>query len=148
MRGQRLAVLLLALLLTGACTVNGTVAGDGPVTFRTVANAGYATNTDALSVAAFDAETYRSRWESLVGNGEPPAVDFATESAVFLFGGQRSTGGYKYEVRGVRIEGDTLVVDGGVTGPPRGGIVTMALTSPYAVIAVDSRAFKNVRVTP
>ncbi len=118
------------------------------MTFRTVANAGYATNTEAMAVAAFDAETYRGKWESLIGSGEPPAVDFATESAVFLFGGQRPTGGYKYEVRGASIEGDTLVVDGGLKGPPPRSPVTMAFTSPYAVIAVKSRAFKDVRVSP
>jgi hypothetical protein len=146
---MRSLALLAALFVTGACAVNGAVSEEaGPVTFRTVANATYATNTEATAVAAFDAETYRAKWESLIGNGEPPAVDFATESVVFLFGGQRPTGGYKYEVRGVSIDGDTLVVDGGVKGPPSRSINTMALTSPYAVIAVNSRAFKDVRVTP
>lgn len=146
---MRTLALFVALFVTGGCAVNGAVSEEaGPVTFRTVANAAYATNTEATAVAAFDAETYRAKWDALIGNGEPPAVDFATESAVFLFGGQRPTGGYKYEVRGASIEGDTLVVDGGVKGPPAGSITTMALTSPYAVIAVKSRAFKDVRVTP
>lgn len=135
--------------MNGAATDSGTAAGTaGPVTFRTVAQGGYAANTEATAFAAFDADTYRAKWDSLIGNGEPPAIDFATESAVFLFGGQRPSGGFVYEVRGVSVDGDMLVVDGGVKGPPAKSAVTMALTSPHAVIAVNSRAFKTVRVAP
>jgi hypothetical protein len=84
----------------------------------------------------------------MIGAGEAPAVDFETETVVFLFGGQRSTGGYSVDVRGVTMEGDTLVIDGSVQGPPPGAITTQALTSPYAVLAVKSRAIRNVRWTP
>ena len=139
-------MLLLAFLLTGACAVNGDVSGEVPVTvpFRTVANDAYAKNTEVTAKTAFDVDTYRAMWDELVGAGTPPAVDFPSESAVFLFGGQRPTGGYKYEVRGVTMKGDQLLVDARVTAPPRGAIVTMALTSPYAVIAVKARGFRMV----
>ena len=129
---MRFLYLLAAFLLAGACAVNGDVSGEViAVPFRIVANDAYATNTEVTAKTAFDADTYRAMWDELVGAGTPPAVDFPSESAVFLFGGQRPTGGYKYEVRGVTMKGDQLLVDARVTAPPRGSIVTMALTSPY-----------------
>ena len=139
--------MLALLFLASACTNTGAAAVADP-RFRTVANAAYPSRTEAGAVVAADETAYRQALDSLIGSGEAPAVDFAVETAVFLFGGQRSTGGYSVEVRGVRLEGDTLVVDGGVMGPPPGSITTQALTSPYAVLAVESRAIKNVRWTP
>lgn len=149
---MRSLALFAALLLTGACAVNGAVSDEeaerGTIAFRLVASDSYATNTAIGAQTAFDVDTYRAMWDELVGIGTPPAVDFPSESAVFLFGGERPTGGYKYDVRAVRLEGETLFVDARVTGPPRGAIVTTALTSPYAVIAVRARGFKNVIVEP
>jgi hypothetical protein len=138
----------LALLFLGsACTTAGAAAAADP-RFRSVANAAYASRTERGAVVAADEAAYRNAWDSMIGMGEAPAIDFTSEKAVFLFGGQRSTGGYSVEVRGVTLEGDTLVVDGGVKAPPPGSITTQALTSPYAVIAVESRAIRNVRWTP
>ncbi len=140
----------LAMLFLGSACTNagaGAVAAADP-RFRSVANAAYASRTERGAVVAADEAAYRNAWDSMIGAGEAPAIDFTTETAVFLFGGQRSTGGYSVEVRGVTLEGDTLVVDGGVKAPPPGSITTQALTSPYAVLAVESRAIRNVRWTP
>lgn len=136
---------LLALPFVASCT---TAAAVADASFRAVANAGYASRTEPGALLAADETAYRNAWDSAIGAGNPPAIDFTTETAVFLFGGQRPTGGYSVEVRGVTIEGDALVVDAGVQGPPPGSITTQALTSPYAVIAVQSRAIRNVRWTP
>jgi hypothetical protein len=147
---MRAITLLAALLFTAACAVNGTVSEveeekeSATVPFRVVANDSYATYTETTARTAFDVDTYRAMWDELVGIGTPPAVDFPSESAVFLFAGQRNTGGYKYEVRGVQRKGELLIVDAPLIGPGRGAIVTMALTSPYVVIAVRARGFKTV----
>lgn len=146
---------LATLLLAAACSGAGAAATSTDAStiataprFRTVANAAYAERTEPGTVVAMDETAYRNAWDSMIGMGEAPAVDFTTETAVFLFGGQRSTGGYSVEVRGVTLEGDTLAIDGRVQGPPPGSITTQALTSPYAVLAVESRAIRNVRWTP
>ena len=94
------------------------------------------------------ADEYRGTWVQTIGGGEPPEVDFARESVVILLGGQRRTGGWRVTPRGVSLEGRTLVVDAGVQGPPPDAIVTQALTSPYAVIAVSTKDFDDVRWNP
>jgi hypothetical protein len=148
---MRLFAAFATLFFASACTNAGAAAGTAAAAdpgFRTVGNAAYAARTERGAVVATDEAAYRNAWDSMIGTGEAPAIDFAAETAVFLFGGQRSTGGYSVEVRGVTLDGDTLVIDGGVKAPPPGSITTQALTSPYAVIAVESRAIRNVRWTP
>jgi hypothetical protein len=143
-----------ALALATGCTTNGAVApsdaasSNAAVEMRVVAQTGYATTERADAVIATDDPTYRRTWSQLLGGGEPPAIDFATDTAVFLFGGGRPTGGYSVAVRGVSLEGNTLVVDGGVQSPPNGSMTTQAITYPTAVIAVKSRNIQNVRWTP
>lgn len=100
------------------------------------------------AVAIKSADDYRQRWEQTIGGGQPPAVDFATESVVILLGGQRRTGGWRVVPRGASLDGRTLVIDAVVQGPPADAIVTQALTSPYAVIAVKTKNFDDVRWNP
>jgi hypothetical protein len=136
------------LLLAGACASSGAVTPSAPLTFRTVADSGYASREEAGEVLAFDDESYRELWDQLASGGNPPAIDFSTETAVFLFGGMKPSGGYTYEVRGVRLEGDTLVVEGGIKAPPSRAPAATVMTSPFSLIAVKSRAIRNVRVQP
>lgn len=97
------------------------------------------------TVAAFDEASFRSTWSKRVGAGEIPRVDFSKEAAVFVFGGMRNTGGYSVDVRGATLDGDALVLDAVVNGPPPGAIVTQVITYPFAVVAVTPRAFRSVR---
>jgi hypothetical protein len=100
---------------------------------------------NAHTVVALDDATFRSTWSARVGAEEPPRVDFSKEAVVFVFGGMRNTGGHSVDVRGAKVEGDTLVLDAVVEGPPAGAIVTQVITYPYAVVAVTPRAFRSVR---
>lgn len=113
--------------------------------FRTVTSGAYASSETATAAVAANEDEYARLWQSLIGNGTAPPVDFTIETAVFLLGGQRNTGGYSVEVRGVTLEGETLVVDGEVQAPPPGSITTQALTSPYRVLAVRSRGVRDAR---
>lgn len=135
--------LVAALAFFNTCTSAGAVGGT--VEIRKLAEGGYAATEREGVVTAFDEETYRRAWQSAARDAEPPAVDFSTEAVVFVFAGERRTGGYSVEVRGATLDGETLVLEGEVKGPPRGAIVTQAITYPYAVVAVKSRAFKDVR---
>ncbi|HKR66570.1 MAG TPA: protease complex subunit PrcB family protein, partial [Thermoanaerobaculia bacterium] len=100
---------------------------------------------NASAVAAFDDATYREIWKKQVGEGTPPSVDFAKEAVVFLFAGMRNTAGYAIETRGVSLDGDALVVDAVVSGPPRGAMTAQVITYPYAIVAVTPRNFRSVR---
>jgi hypothetical protein len=64
---------------------------------------------------------------------------------VFLFAGMHNTGGYSVEARGATLEGDVLVIDAVVHGPPPGAITTQVITYPFAVISVTPRGFRSVR---
>lgn len=122
-------------------------AAGGPVELRTIsrgANAA-AKPSQPQAISAADESAYRRLWPSTIGAGEPPAVDFAKESVVFLLAGEKPTGGWSVEARGAVVEGETLVVDAVIHAPPPGAIVTQAFTSPYAVIAVNTKAYKDVR---
>jgi len=116
------------------------------VQVRTISEGGSALDApDAHTVAALDEASFRSTWSARVGAEEPPPVDFSKEAVVFVFAGMRNTGGYSVDVRGAKVEGDTLVLDAVVQGPPAGAIVTQVITYPYAVVAVTPRAFRSVR---
>lgn len=142
---MKTAVMLLALTFATACY---SIPGGGSADIRTLTSGGNAAVSPGEQQIEFasDAETYRRLWSQLVGTGEPPEVDFTRESVVFLLAGQRSTGGYSVEPRAARVEGQTLVVDAHVRTPGTDAMVTQALTSPYAVIAVRrENPFSSVR---
>jgi len=118
------------------------------VEIRTLANDTYAAATEKSAQFARDEATYDRLWSTLVGNGTPPPVDFTTESVVFVMAGQKRSGGYSVIVNGVALDGQTLTVDATVKSPPPNAIVSMALTSPYAVVAVKNRTFTTVFWAP
>ncbi len=117
---------------------------------RTISSGAYAAAKPEAprAVAATDEAAYRTLWPQLIGGGAPPAADFATEAVVFLLAGAKPTGGWSVVPRGAAVEGDTLVVDAAIQGPPPDAMVTQAFTSPYAVIAVKTRDFTDVRWKP
>lgn len=97
------------------------------------------------ATAALDDAEYQRLWTTMIGTGTAPAVDFATESVVFLLAGSKPTGGWTVEPQRATVEGETLVVEAAIHAPPPDAMVTQAFTSPYAVIAVKTRSFKDVR---
>lgn len=140
------AALLVSLALLGCAT---DIAG-GNVELRILATGSHAAaEPDApRAVAVKDAGELGRVWQETIGGGQPPEIDFAKESMVILLAGQRRTGGWRVGPRGVTLEGTTLVVDAEIVGPPPDAIVTQALTSPYAVIAVNTKKFDEVRWVP
>lgn len=111
-------------------------------------NSAYADETTSVRLDR-TAAAFAQTWATVGGNQvpapAPPSVDFARERAVTIFLGRRNTGGYGITVAGVRLEGDTLVVEVTVRAPASGAITTQALTSPYVSVAVTGE-FTAVRV--
>jgi hypothetical protein len=89
----------------------------------------------SVEIATSQAE-YRALWQTHIGSGELPPVDFAKESAVFLLMGARSTGGYGIDPKEVRLDGATAVVSAAMIRPGKGDMTTQAFTAPFAVIAI------------
>ena len=140
------AALALAFLIIGCAS--DSIGGD--VEMRSIATGSYAAvqPEERQAILISSAGEYARVWEQTIGGAERPQVDFDSESVVILLAGMKRSGGYSVEPRGVRLDGRVLIVDAVVNGPPPGAIVTMALTSPYAVIAVNTKAVDGVRWTP
>ena len=113
--------------------------------FRVIDQGAYGAGSQAGVAVATDAATYESLWTQIAGRPGPSKVDFAKESAIFLSVGTRPTGGYGVEPLEISSDGDTVVIKTRMKAPPPGGIVTMALTAPYAVVAVDRPHVTRVR---
>jgi hypothetical protein len=140
------AALAIAFCILGCAT--DSIGGD--VEMRSLTNGSYAAaqpeQPQAIQIVA--AGDYARIWDETIGSGERPQIDFATESVVILLAGSKPTGGYSVEPRSVRLDGRVLVVDAVVQSPPSGAIVTQAFTSPFAVIAVKTKALDSVRWNP
>lgn len=67
---------------------------------------------------------------------QPPKVDFDKETVLAATLGRRSTGGYSIRFTEIDREGNALTATLQITSPGPDDLVTMALTSPFAVIAV------------
>ena len=59
--------------------------------------------------------------------------DSGSGAYIAAYWGQKPTGGYSMAVRSARLEGDRVTVRLALKEPPRGAILTQALTYPYAV---------------
>lgn len=142
---MRKLMVLLALVLGLACS--STKATEGPADMRILASGTNAVVSPAepMSVLVSDAEAFRSQWASLVGAGEPPSVDFATEVVAILLAGERRTGGYRVTAESARVEGEELVVSAPIESPGARAIVTQVFTSPYVVVVVEAPGVKTVR---
>jgi hypothetical protein len=150
---MRRVVMAFAVLIGVGCS-SVAAAAKGRVSFRVLDKGAYAADANAsradthpLVRVASTETAYRDIWRALIGDSPPPRVDFGKETALFLFLGQRPTGGYGVEVKTATVKGDTVsVAVAPVTPSTKHGrfpIVTMAISSPYAVIAVSGRGVAN-----
>src|SRR5690554_1905847 len=64
------------------------------------------------------------------------AVDFQKYVLVLLHAGQKSTGGYSISAESVKVAKGITTVTVKETGPEPGAQVTMALSNPFAIVAV------------
>lgn len=99
----------------------------------------------AAVAVATDAASYANLWARFAGHGEPPNVDFAKDSVIFLSLGTRRSGGFSVEPQQVSQDGDIVVIAAKATTPAPGAIVTMAFTAPYAVVTVNRPGVKAAR---
>ncbi|MCA1734444.1 MAG: protease complex subunit PrcB family protein [Acidobacteria bacterium] len=101
------------------------------------ANAEPGTSTASRIELATTPAEYRRLWNEIVSaENEPPPADFPNEVVAFLTLGQKSTGGWAIEVSSVEVSGASAEVQTTISRPAPGGIVTMAFTAPYAVVAI------------
>ncbi|MDE2509890.1 MAG: protease complex subunit PrcB family protein [Elusimicrobia bacterium] len=79
----------------------------------------------------YDADAWDAGWREL--GQAAPALDFARYAAVFVYVGQRPTGGFKVAFEDPIAQGDDLLVRYRILKPD--GMVTQAITHPWHVRA-------------
>ncbi|MFC5597942.1 protease complex subunit PrcB family protein [Deinococcus cellulosilyticus] len=117
----------------------------GPVTFsqvRYAGNSGYGSSNFGAALITSES-TYQSIWSKtnsiILPTPSAPDIDFNASSAVFLFLGQRPTGGYGFKVNSMEARGSTLIVRVTVSEPKPGAILTQAFTSPWGLYTVAGK---------
>ena len=141
---MKAAAWLSMVFFAAACTAAQDTGGH--LQMSTIARGAYAADDSGRkAILARSEKHYRELWTKHIGGGEAPAVDLEGKVAVFLLAGSRPTGGWTVRPDRVHVEGDTVVIEAPVIGPPKGAIVTQALTSPYAILAIHDRNIKKVR---
>jgi hypothetical protein len=136
-----------AVLLFASCYSVDTTTPTETLKHRIIAEGGYARIRGARRQVSYAASesAYRSLWNSVVGQGDPPPIDFNREGVLFIAAGERPTGGYAVAVKSIRRDGEAIVVDAPVNSPPPDAMVTQAITSPYVVVAVPKVDSTDVR---
>lgn len=111
------------------------------VTWETVASGSQATGvqaprfeivSDQRQLASFWARVHASQLQP----PPPPDANFARETLVAVYQGQRPTGGYAVNVRRVTEEQGELYLDVEFVEPGEGAMTTQALTSPWTLVRV------------
>ena len=64
---------------------------------------------------------------------QAPAVNFAENNVVVLFLGQKNSGGNAISIKSVQFNGNTATVNVEKITPAAGGMVTMAITTPFCI---------------
>lgn len=133
------AVAMVAAVLLGACT---TLAASGTeLAFRSLDRGDYAAIEDAGCLVVRSESEFADLWHRIhqTVSAEPPLpdVDFSRQLVLAAFQGQQPSGGHAISIDRVVEQGDRLTVVVSESVPAADAMVTMALTSPYHLVAVD-----------
>jgi hypothetical protein len=74
-------------------------------------------------------------------------IDWNKQMLLVIGGGKQRSGGYRVEVTGLKVKGDTLTVHWKLVGPRRGQPVTKAITYPALTLLVE-RFDDTIRFDP
>ena len=139
---MRTAVTLAIALLTFGCAAR---TGVATVELSTIATGSYAADDSGRKAVLVTSESeYARQWPELIGSPPPPKADFSAGVVVFLLAGPRRTGGYAVVPLSVDVASDGRATVKARVDEPGGGMVTQALTSPYAVVFLSSRSITYV----
>lgn len=149
----RVGLLSLLLVFLSSCTAvdpGSADNGNSELSWRILASGGSSRAASGENpgseevprlVIARSQQEYGLLWTRYIGEETRPPAAFDEETVVFLLGAVRPTGGYEIDPRAVEMEGDRLIINAEIDGPPPGSMVTQAITAPWAVVAVNRREF-------
>lgn len=143
------SVMILTLVLAG-CAVNRSETAEGAPLARQVTQSDHCGLTAPGLVYVSSAQQVPMLAELPAQNLslEPlRALDFEREHLVLVGLGQKPTGGYGVTLESSVIAGDTLQLRVSVRRPAPGSLVTQALTTPCAVIAISPEDWERLEVS-
>ena len=142
------AVLVLFLLSAVLYPLGATVAeacaacgdDDGSVvTFVPVGRGSYGGVSDRRFIVVKDENEWKELWGEINGNVLPlpplPDIDFSRHALAAVFQGLKRSGGYSISVEAIIETGDRVTVSVREREPGPQNLVTMALSSPWEVVA-------------
>lgn len=134
------------VLLAGACF--GWLAANGaePLELRNIAKGGVSGIVETKQLVVTNASEWAKLWSAhranTRGDTQLPEVAFVKEMVVFVAMGQQRTGGYSVEIVKVEPGEKTLKILVKRKSPPKGAMVTQALTAPFHIVAVPRSELK------
>lgn len=140
-----LALFLFAALLAPgaagtaeACSACGDDDGS-VVTFVPVGRGSYGGVSDRRFIVVKDENEWKELWGEINGNVLPlpplPDIDFSRHALAAVFQGLKRSGGYSISVEAIIETGDRVTVSVREREPGPQNLVTMALSSPWEVVA-------------
>ena len=80
----------------------------------------------------------QTQWRDFV-EGDPPSVDFASETVVAIFAGQRPTGGFSVKVVSAESRERNATVTYRIEKPPPRSMVPQMISHPFVVAKLKGR---------
>lgn len=142
-------MLIATLLVSGCASSRSETAEGGPLARQITQSAhcgltapGHVHLTSRQEVERLEALPGRNLSLEALKN-----IEFEREHVVLAAIGQKPTGGYSVTLDSSEIRGETLELTVRVTEPAPGTMVTQALTTPCAVIAVTAEGWEDIQIT-
>lgn len=145
-----LTILTLAVTLAAGCAVNRSATADGAPLARQVTESDHCGLTAPGLVYLSNAQSLDKLAQLPSGNlalNKLRGIDFEQEHLVLVGLGQKPTGGYGLTLQSAEIVDDVLELVVRARKPPADAMVTQALTTPCAVIAISPNDWEQVRVS-
>ncbi|NMT65478.1 protease complex subunit PrcB family protein [Marinobacter orientalis] len=150
MRFIKITVLVLALTLAAGCSVSRSATADGAPLARQVTESDHCGLTAPGLVYISNASELEKLASLPAGNlsvNQLRAIDLEREHLVLVGLGQRPTGGYGLTLESAEIIDDVLELTLNARKPAQDAMVTQALTTPCAIIAITPEDWERLRVS-
>lgn len=150
MRFMHMTALILIVASIAGCAVNRSATAEGAPLARQVTESDHCGLTAPGLVYVSNAQEL-SRLSRLPSGKlalkQLRAIDFEREHLLLVSLGQKTTGGYGLTLQSSEIVDDILELMVKVRRPAAGAMVTQALTTPCAVIAISPDDWEQLRVS-
>lgn len=150
MRFMHITALVLIVASVAGCAVNRSATAEGAPLARQVTESDHCGLAAPGLVYVSNAEE-RSRLSQLPSGKlalkQLRAIDFEREHLLLVGLGQKTTGGYGLTLQSAEIRDDVLELKMAVRRPAKDAMVTQALTTPCAVIAISPKEWEQLRVS-